>query len=237
MKAENAIVLRGTLPLVSTDMLEVAIKWIEDAEDEVIDVPEMRASADEKLALIKKARKALEDRREAEKAPHLQAGRDVDAQHNKVKDVLNSAHDLLQSKILAFDQARAKELADQHAASELAAKAVREKIAAEAKELEANGAPEAAAVMAHLSTMVVAAPVPIVAPKSEQSTTPVDAWHAELRGELIDLILAVATGTADPGYLMFNETFANAQARARKVEDLAPGVKGVKVTTLRGKGR
>ncbi len=237
MKAENAIVLRGTLPLVRAEDLESAIKLIEDAEDLEIDTPEMRASADRELAEIKKMRKAADAARTAQKAGPLQECRDIDSQFGQVIGILDSANNMLQGKILGFDQLRAKELADQHAASELAAKAVREKIAAEAKELEAKGAPEAAAVMSHLSTMVVAAPVPIVAPKSEQSTTPVDAWHAELRGELIDLILAVATGTADPGYLMFNETFANAQARARKVEDLAPGVKGVKVTTLRGKGR
>ncbi len=237
MKAENAIVLRGTLPLVRAEDLESAIKLIEDAEDLEIDTPEMRASADRELAQIKKMKRAADEARKAQKEEPLQKCRDIDAQFGQIVSILDSADKMLQGKIIGFDQLRAKELADQHAASELAAKAVREKIAAEAKELEANGAPEAAAVMAHLSTMVVAAPVPIAAPKSEQSTTPVDAWHAELRGELIDLILAVATGTADPGYLMFNETFANAQARGRKVEDLAPGVKGVKVTTLRGKGR
>jgi len=237
MKAENAIALRGTLSLVREEDLDRAIALLEDAEDVVIDTPVARATYDLEVAGIKKLRKAVDEARVARKAEPLQKCRDIEAQYGQVIEILNSADKIFQGKILAFDQLRAKELADQHAASELAAKAAREKIQAEAKELEANGAPEAAAVMANLATMVVAAPVPTAPPKSEQATVPVDAWHAELRGELIDLVLAIATGQADPGYVMFNEVYANAQARAKKVEDLAPGVKGVKTTTLRGKGR
>lgn len=238
MKSDTAVALRGTLPLIPVDTLDKAIKLIEDAEDvEILDV-DARKSADQELASIKQMRKLAEEARVAQKAPHLEAGRAVDAQYNQVIEILGSADALLQGKILAFDAARRKELADQQAKVELAAKAEREELAAKAKQLEAEGAPEAAAALHTMATMVVAPMVPATVDKAEQATVAVAMYNAEFRGKLIDLVLAIATGDADIGYVKFDDVYANAQARARKIEgELAPGVVSVKTTTLRGKGR
>jgi hypothetical protein len=238
MKSDTAVALRGTLPLIPVDTLDRAIKLIEDAEDvEILDV-DARKSADQELASIKQMRKLAEEARVSQKAPHLEAGRAVDAQYNQVIEILGSADALLQGKILAFDRARKKELADQQAAVELAAKAEREKLEAKAKHLAATGAPEAAAVLSTLATMVVAPSVPVVVDKSDRSTVPVAYYHAELKGSLTDLVLAIATGSADIGYVTFNEAYANMQARARKIEgELAPGVVSIKTESLKGKGR
>lgn len=238
MESHTAVALRDYLPLIPQDAIDKAIRLLEDAEDRVILDVEARRVADEELATIKERRKLAEEARVDQKAPHLAAGRAVDEQYNQVIDILKSADKLIQNKILAFDDARRKALADQQARVELAAKAEREELAAKAKELEASGAPEAAAALTEMAAMVVAPKVPATVDKAEQSTVAVATYSADFRGKLIDLVLAIATGAADVGYVKFDDVYANAQARARKIEgELAPGVFSVKTTSLRGKGR
>lgn len=230
----TALVIPTTLPVVPAELLAGARALLNAAEDVEIDCNEMRQTADLDVAKLKVMRKAAETKRKDDKEPYLLAGRAVDELYNPVIEIVDSAISMNTQKILGYDRIVAAERARLQAESEKKAAEECQALHNEAKKLEAAGMHKAAIAVAEAATMVVAPTIAIGPAKSEQFTNKVVTWSAELKS-LQDLVLAVATGAVEIEYIQFNQTYANAQARAKKKVELAPGVVGVPEENLRGK--
>lgn len=88
------------------------------------------------IQAIKKQKQEVEDRRVAEKAPHLKAGKDIDTAFNKIKDILDKAAELADAPLQIYYREKKrieneKRLAEIAAARKAAEEAERERQIAE----------------------------------------------------------------------------------------------------------
>jgi hypothetical protein len=235
VNSQNAIAVRGTLPLVSAELLDEAITLLEHAEDIEIDDQALRASADKEVAQLKKMSKAAEAARKSEKAKPLEECREIDGQFNKVIELIDNAAKMFIDKILAFDKIQAAARIEQQAAVEMAANKARNAMEVKAMELRAQGSVMAATSLEQAAAMVVAPIVQLGPDKSEQHTSKVVTWSAEV-ADLMKLAGCVAAGIVPVDAILPNLPFLNKRAQEHKqATEFYPGVKAVPTESLRGK--
>jgi hypothetical protein len=134
----------------------------------------------------------------------------------------DAARAAVEPKVVAWQDAERRRLAEQAAAAARAARAAAEaEIIAAAEKAEAEGQTEAAAAILEETPLVIAAPAP-VAPKTEGVSFR-ETWKAEV----YDFAALVAAG--DPAYLLPNQSALDGIARALKGAAKIPGVRFVAV--------
>lgn len=235
MNSQNAVAVRGSLPLVSADLLDEAITVLEHAEDIEIDDVALRTSADKEVAQLKKMGKAAEAARKEKKAGPLKECQEIDGQFNQVIDIIDDAVRMFSNKILAFDALQTALRIAQQADVELAANKARNAMAEKARELRAQGSVVAATSLEQAAAMVVAPTVQLGPDKSEQHTNKVVTWSAEV-ADLMKLAGCVAAGIVPVDAILPNQPFLNKRAQEHKqASEFYPGVKAVPTESLRGK--
>lgn len=163
------------LTLVSARLREAQALNIETAED--------LAAASDLFNEIKRERDAHERARVAEKEPHLQAGRDVDARWKPVITTADSAADAIANKIRAFKrQAELRAQEEQRRLREQQEKE-RARLAKQAEKAEARGLPETADALMREAETIQPAIVPSAMPNRVQGIQTVDNWTFEIEDE------------------------------------------------------
>jgi hypothetical protein len=144
--------------------------------------------AAEELTAIKKRATALDEQRKAITGPLDQAKKQVMDLFKPPLDVLTRAEGLLKTKMLTWQQAEARKAAEARAEAERIAQAERERMAAQARALEADGKDGEAAVQRQIAELIVAAPPAAVVepPKVAGVST-----RTSVEFEVVDLLALV----------------------------------------------
>lgn len=181
---------------------ESALALVESFD--VVDAATFEIGADE-LKAIKAKASALEEQRKAITAPIDAAKKQVMDLFRAPIDLLGKAETILKSKLLTYQQEEQRKAHEAQMAAERAAQAERDRLAAEAAKLVAEGRDGEAAVKMAVAEMVIAAPAavieqPKVAGISTRTTVDFEVvdllalvQHIASHPELIDLVAADST--------------------------------------------
>lgn len=223
-----------SIPETPTEMAAGARELLDIANDFVIDGEDTRQMADEQLAGIKREKKRIDARRTYLKTPLLEAERRLDAEFRPLIDYCDRAIAILQPKILGYDRELAAARAEEQRKAQEAADAQKRKLEEQAAALQQSGATEAAAAVKEAATLVTAPHIPIAVSTAARSTVTRVTWSAEVTN-LMDLVLAVATGEAPLQALQADMTYLNGRARTDKDALKIPGVKANPIESLAAK--
>lgn len=181
------------------------------------------------LRRVASAKKAVEAKlKPAVDAAHA-AHKSLTALRSELTAPLDAARAAVEPKVIAYQDAERRRLAEEAAAEAARRRAAAEaEIMAAAMQAEAEGQPEAAAAILDETPIVIAAPA-VVAPRTEGVSVR-ETWKAEV----FDFAALVANG--DPAYLLPNQSALDGIARALKGAARVPGVRFVAVrsTSVRG---
>ncbi len=130
---------------------------------EVVDAATFEIGADELKAIKSKAAK-LEDQRKAITKPLDDAKKAVMDLFRSPLEVLGKAETILKGKLLTFQQEEQRKAREAQLAAERAAQAERDRLAAEAAKLAAEGRAGEAMVKQQVAEMIVAAPPAVAEP-------------------------------------------------------------------------
>ena len=222
------------IPPLDSGETERASEFLALANDIVVDSDDTRKFADDELASIKRQRSAYEAKRKELKAPILEAGRLIDDMFKGVIEYADRSAHILSQKILSYDREVTAARAREQQEAERVAREQREKLEAEAKQLAAAGAPEAAEAVAHAAALVSAPVIPLSIPTSERSTAKRTTWSAEIT-DLMTLVKAVAAGQVPLEAIEPNMGYLNGRARLEKEKLVIAGVKAVGTESLASK--
>lgn len=190
---------------------------------EITDVPTFEIAADE-LRTIKARASSLDEQRKGITKPLDDAKKAVMDLFRVPLDTLAEAERILKSKMLTYQQAEEAKAREARMAAERAAQAERDRLAAEAAELTAQGRTGEAAVKEQVAQMVVATPVAVPAApavKGISTSTTVDF-------EVVDLLALVQHVAAHPelvGLLAVDTTKLRAYVRGLGLQTNLAGVR------------
>lgn len=170
-----------TSPAVDTnEALLGATVRLREATELLITTAEDLDTASSLFNDTKRERDAHERARVAEKEPHLQAGRDVDARWKPVLTTLDSAADAIVGKIRRFrDEANRRAAEEQRRLREQQEKE-RLRLARQAEKAEARGLPETADALIREAETMQPAIVPSAAPARVAGIQTVEQWDFEI---------------------------------------------------------
>ena len=177
--------------------------------------------------------KEIEKTRKAEKAPHLDAGKAVDALYNPLKDAAKSAMSLVRSKLQAF-LIEQKRIADEKAreAERLAAEEAAKAKALEDDALvgeEAAKDAEAAAAEARLAAAEEKAKASIKGTSGMRAMS----MRTTRKAQIVDAAKLVEAFIDHPDVIAAAEKVANSEIRAAKGQPITiPGVEIVEMEAL-----
>lgn len=224
------------------------------AADYVIDSPTMFELASDDLKQVKALQKEVEDKRTSITGPLNQAVKAVNDLFRAPKEYLEKAENTLKRAMVTYTTEQERLAAEARAKAEAEARAERERLAAiereqaeaarkaqaEAQAAAAAGDAEAAAavmaaaqaaqeqadIAAMTANVVTIAPT-VEAPAKVSGISSRVTFSAEV-ANLMELVKAVAAGTAPIEAIQANNKFLGAQARAfKKPGQLYPGVMAV----------
>jgi hypothetical protein len=201
-----------------------ATELLDRAGDYEIDSPEIRAMADADLSAAKTLKARADDARKAAKQPYMDNGRKIDGFYNQAIDWADKVISTLTPALATYDRKLAVERAEAQRKAEEATRAERQRLLDEAAKCEASGSTQAAQSLAEAAALVVAPRISTTVDKSERSTAPMVTWRHEVV-DLMELVKAVAAGTAPIDALQANDTWLSKKAKADKEKFAMPGVK------------
>jgi len=160
------------LALATTRLKEATSLTIETAED--LDI------ASELFNATKNARDAHERARVAEKEPHLQAGREVDARWKPILTTFDSAADAIANKIRTFKRAAEQRAQEEQRRLREQQEKERQRLARAAEKAEAKGLPETADALIREAETMQPAIVQSAMPSRVAGIQTVEQWGFEV---------------------------------------------------------
>lgn len=229
MTTANTITISRPDEAAMTRTAAAAMAMVESFE--VNDATTFELAAEE-LQAIKKRATALDEQRKTITKPLDEAKAATMALFKPAIEVLTKAEGILKSKMLAWQQDEARKAAEARAEAERLAQAERDRIAAEAEKLEAEGKAGEAAVQRTVAEMIVAAPQVAVAepPKVAGVST-----RTSVDFEVIDLHALVCQVAKQPeliSLLSIDSTKLRAYVRGLGMATKLDGVRVFEKATL-----
>lgn len=251
MKTTDTVTYDASAAIVLASKARAAL---DGATDLVIDSPTMFELASDDLKGIKALQKEVEEKRTSITGPLNQAVKAVNDLFRAPKDYLDKAESTLKRAMVTWTTEQERIAAEARREAEAAARAERERLAAiereqqeaarkaqeEAQAAAAAGDKEAAAramaqaqaaqeqaAMAAVTANVVTVAPAVEAPAKVSGISGRMSFSAEVT-DLMELVKAVAAGTAPIEAIQADAKFLGAQARAfKKTGQLYPGVMAV----------
>lgn len=163
---------------------EAALQLVEAFE--VVDAPSAELAGEE-LRAIKTRAAALEEQRKAITKPMDDAKKAVMDLFRGPVDLLARAEGILKGKLLAYQQEEQRKATEARQAAERAAQAERDRLAAEAAQLAAQGRAGEAMVKEQVASMIVAAPPAVAEPVKVAGVS----TRTSVEFEVVDLLALV----------------------------------------------
>jgi colicin import membrane protein len=250
-KTQDTLTYDASSALILTTKAQTAMT---SASDFVIDSSTMFELASDDLKQVKALQKEVEEKRTSITGPLNQAVKAVNDLFRAPKEYLDKAESTLKRAMVTWTTEQERLAAIARAEAEAAARAERERLAAIEREqqeaarkaqeeaqaaaaagdqeaaaramIQAQAAQEQAAMAAVTANVVTAAPV-VEAPTKVSGISGRMTFSAEVT-DLMELVKAVAAGTAPIEAIQADTKFLGAQARAfKKAGQLYPGVMAV----------
>lgn len=206
---------------VMTKSAHGALQMVSDFE--IVDAPTFELAADE-LKAIKSRANDLDTKRKAITKPLDDAKKAVMELFRGPLDVLGRAESLLKNKMLDYQREEERKANEARIKAEKAAQEERERLAAEAEKLRAEGKSGEAAVKEQVADMVVAAPAAVPEPTKVAGL----ATRTSVEFEITDLHALVQHIAANPellGLVQENATKVRAYVRGLGMSCKLPGVR------------
>lgn len=196
-----------------TRSADAALALVESFE--ISDSATYELAADE-LTAIKRKACALDDQRKALTKPLDEAKKGIMDLFRAPLDLLTRAEGILKAKMIDFQQVEQRKLADARAAAERAAQAERDRLAAEAAQLTAQGRDGEALIKSQVAQMIVAAAPAMAEPPKVAGVS----MRSTLDFEVVDLLALVRHIAQHP------ELIALVQADSAKLRAYTKGLGG-----------
>jgi hypothetical protein len=162
------------------DLMKEADATFELMESVTVDSPMMYELAADELRNVKTKLSELVERRLKITRPMDEAKKELMDLFRGPVERLEAAEKLLKSKMLQFSLAEQKKAEEQRLAAERVAQAERDRLAAEAKALDAQGRSGEAEVRRNIAEVVMAAPVATAAPVRAKGIATVKSFDYEV---------------------------------------------------------
>lgn len=213
---------------------DAAVVWIDERPS--IEDQETSNKAADFIVQIRAFNKLCEDTRTELKKPHLDAGREIDKRLKAIPALLDTVGGILKKRVAEFQKKEQERIDAERRAKEEAerkAKEEAERLAREAEETESVAAIEAAQAAEEAAKQAEAERV--AAPTRAMSKGNLGSKSVSIRksytAEITDYEKALAHYANSPQVRDAVLVAANADARTRKLDLDAPGVKVIEHTT------